>query len=142
MSVYNIIIVASNLSAYYPMKIAYEKNDYKTLICIGFVASASFVSHLFQSHKHKQIGFGTRIQTSKLLNWVDIFGCAVIVLRLCYLFYNSRYQRNIIRKLLIPLLFCIGLNLISEKTSYPIIHSLWHISIFIWMGSFQRLIAI
>ncbi len=137
-SLSNVLLATSNVIAVYPLKIAYEQNDYISMGCIGFVGAASFVSHLFQSHKQNQIGFGTSMKMSKWLNAMDLLGCGLMSLRLIYLYWNSKKSLSLCAQ--ISLLLSVAVNIIAEscrtKNSFVLAHSCWHLVIFFWIGKF------
>lgn len=147
----NILIALSNFTCVYPMYQAFMNEDTITLCAITFVSLASIFSHLVENHKHGMVctsEMGISKQTSYLLNRCDVLGCVLVVARFLQLYYNKYgFALNIIfdNKLiylmyLIPMIF----SLISEHDKYNaklrkiyiVTHSIWHITIFITMGSF------
>jgi hypothetical protein len=150
----NSLVAISNMPALYPILISYKNNDRITFTCILFLASASFISHLFENHKHGMHGMNfikylnISSTTSYILNRFDVIGCIIVLIRFIYL-YHSRYgyNLNLITKngLYFGALICsFGLNLLSEydkynpklKYMYIVTHSIWHICIFYLMGQF------
>ena len=61
----NIIVASTNIAALAP--IYASKNDLLTCFAIILAASASFVSHLFETHKHGMFGFNCLPKNSFLL---------------------------------------------------------------------------
>lgn len=131
MSHFNCWMAVTNLAALFPL--LQVKNDKLTLYSIIFAASASFISHLFESHKHGMIGFNCSHQISHLLNRIDVIGAVSLIVRI---FIISKW--TILLKYSIPVCFCGLFNLISEydksratRDFFLITHSIWHIGIFI-----------
>ncbi len=138
-SLENIVVAITNLPAYYPIMIAFNKGDMITGYLILNVAVASFISHLFESHKHGMPGFGMPPKASFLLNLWDILGCILVIIRFLYLIYYVQISfpsyENIFY-IIIAYIF----HLISQydntkyKWLYILSHCIWHILIFIVMG--------
>jgi hypothetical protein len=140
----NIFVANTNLLVLYPIIVCLNAQDFVTAYTIGFVGFASFISHLAENHKHGMRGVGFSIQTSFLLNRLDVLGCILLIIRLAQLYYTRHGLTLSISNLhIIQILFVITLNLISEydnqniklKSRYIITHSLWHISVFITIGN-------
>lgn len=147
----NLIVAISNIPALYPILISFKNKDNITFLCIVYVALASFISHLFENHKHGMHGIGylnVNQDISYILNRLDVIGCIIVMIRFSYLYY-SRYGLlldPIIENGLyfISLICSFGLNKLSEydkynpnlKSTYIVTHSIWHISIFYLMGQF------
>ncbi len=136
MSQWNILVAITNLASVYPLLMCFKTSDYTTFCCVAFAEMSSFVSHLFMSHKHDMIGFGTNHNISKLLNNVDIFSVIVLMTRLFYipnlfLFISHNY---------LDLMILFMLNIVSEKTNnqylYIFSHNLWHMGAFLLLGEF------
>jgi len=143
MSIWNVGVAASNIFALLPLCVAWKQKDLITFGCIAFVGTASFVSHLFASHKHGQVGFRCVAKISRFLDLWDVLGCVAITLRLLHLFVSSTKKTILMRELGGPLLYCIVLNQLSEYDQSPssrnffcITHSFWHMSIFAWIMQF------
>ena len=52
----NVIVALSNYPAILPINTALDNRDFGTFAVINFVATASFISHLFENHKHGMPG--------------------------------------------------------------------------------------
>ena len=137
----NLIVAFSNLMAFVPMYTCYKSHDYITTLCISYVFIASFISHLFESHKHGMIGFNTSKDISFILNRFDVMGVFLVIGRFIYLYYlHYGFNMNKLTKnklLLFLTIFAFGLNFISEhdkssktKNFFILAHSIWHIMIF------------
>lgn len=131
MSHWNCWMAATNLTALFPLFKA--KNDTLTLYSLAFAAGASFISHLFESHKHGMIGFNCSHRVSYLLNRTDVLAAALLVIRI---FSITKWAT--LFKYSIPVCLCALLNLVSEYDKTPstrrfflLTHTLWHISIFV-----------
>lgn len=135
MSILNVIVAGSNFVALAPIRHSYF-TDPITCGAITYAACASFVSHLFESHKHDMVGFGCSPRLSYFLNRLDVLGVVLLILRLAYISPLPKILRYL------PLaLACSLLNLYSEhvttsRTVFVILHSLWHISIFTLLNEF------
>ena len=148
MSSYNVIIAFSNFAAIPALHLSLTYP--LTFIPLVFTFGASFISHLFESHKHGLSGFNCPPQVSYILNRFDVFGCILLTMRLLYLYY-SRYQWNLSPFFSDPYLpmftiFAFIFSILSEhqywmnsdynaysesyKRLYLITHCLWHILIF------------
>jgi len=150
----NLIVAFSNLPAILPISTAYNHDDFWSTATICFVAVASFVSHLFENHKHGMpgvlslIGIYPSPRFSYFLNRLDVLGVGLTSLRfgyLCLLKYGVSLSFLInYPHLTFMLLVTICFNLMSEydkynpnlKFDYMITHCIWHISIFFWMDFF------
>ena len=145
----NLVVALSNAPALYPIYISFKNNDYITFNCILFVTLASFISHLFENHKHGMLGIiYINKNVSYLLNRFDVVGCIIVMTRFIYLYYSKYgYNLNLIveNRLYFTALICsFGLNQLSEydkynpelKSMYIVTHSIWHISVFCLMGYF------
>jgi hypothetical protein len=135
----NLLLALTNFIAYYPIKTSFANNDIITAMVILFVAIMSFLSHLFESHRHDMIGFGAPKQLSYLLNRLDVFACFLVITRYIYLLLMNLIKfPNIFE--IIGILIAIIFNIISEndknsKWPYFPLHCMWHISIFCMMNS-------
>lgn len=145
----NIITASTNLAAIAPLYISWTNNDMITFTLTTLAASASAISHLFESHKHGLHGFGTKPIVSYYLNRIDVVAAHALFCRVGYLFYNN-YQTMNINDIYITLasLSIFGLcGAISEKDlsestkfRYCIFHNIWHVGIFgtlayfLWSG--------
>ncbi len=148
MSFYNIVIAFSNIAAYPALEYSY-KNIF-TFIPLLFVSTFSFISHIFESHKHGLYGFGMDHKYSYFLNRLDVFGSIWLTLRILYLYYQ-KYGFNLspfFSDPYLPMLtiFAFVFSILSEhqywmgtsynpnveslKRLYLITHCLWHILIF------------
>ena len=144
----NLLVAFSNLPAIYPIYQAYANQDYLTAGVLTFVATASFVSHLVENHKHSMPGIGFSKEVSYYLNRADVLGCLLTgarVAQLYYLKYGFSFDVILENKLFF-LLYCLPVILmrISEhdkynpklRNIYVVTHSLWHATIFMTMNSF------
>lgn len=139
----NIIVAITNITALLPIITTWNRGDYVTMSCIVFVAIASFISHLFENHKHGMPGLMSTIspRVSYLLNRFDVFGVTLTALRFFWLIVHHCDVYWFVQhaSLLVLLCLCSGLNVYSEydkynpdlKTGYIITHSMWHLSIFV-----------
>lgn len=144
----NLIVALSNIPAINPIYRSMLNNDYVTSLIIGYVASMSFVSHLFENHKHDMPGIGFSKQISYLLNRMDVLGCGLTIARFIYLYYQKfgMSMTKYIHKYILMLLLCFSLLIISEhdnlnktlRTRYIITHCLWHIGIFFTMDTILK----
>ena len=135
----NLLVAVSNVTVLWPLLTSWYKRDYLTFGSLLFAGASSFISHLFESHKHGMYGFGCPHHISYLLNRMDVVGVALTTSRLLYLFGNkygldfSTYPWTLIFKF--GLSFC--LNAISEwdktpstKRIFLLSHIPWHLIIF------------
>jgi hypothetical protein len=140
-SIWNVVVAASNAMAILPLRMSLKNNDYITFGSLAFVAMASFVSHLFASHKHGPKGFGCSHFISRALNDLDLLGVFVLTSRLVYLYATTNSKLAILKVLGPPLLSCGIVNIASEMremkgVAYALLHSLWHVLIFTWVAGF------
>lgn len=139
---WNILTACTNLVALWPLKKACDKQDVWTFTLVGFATSASFFSHLFESHKHGMIGFGCPPKISQYLNYWDRVGCALLAPYIAYKAWNEISCSKLCQfGMIAALLF--ACNLISEwdkslstQTRYLLFHNLWHMGIFGLLGAF------
>lgn len=144
----NIVVAFSNAPCIYPLYITYKNKDWITFSSVAFVSGASFVSHLFENHKHGMPGLGLSTNTSYILNRFDVLGCVIVITRVAYLFYKKYgFDSTVVKEnyLLVLAASLCGICLrISEydkynpklKTMYIATHSVWHVGIFLVMGRF------
>lgn len=142
----NLVVALSNLTCLFPIWKTYDQGDLITLCLISFVSVASFVSHLFESHKHGMTGFGVDPKISFLLNRFDVLGVFLFFSRMIYLWWASGLELSLIRdhfELFCQLVFLFCLLLISEydktdktKRIFIITHSLWHLGIFMMINKY------
>ena len=141
----NILVALSNLPSLYPIYLSLNHKDYLTTFSLLFVSTFSFLSHLVENHKHGMPGIGVPRAISHFLNRLDVLGCLFVSSRLAYLYYNkfgfAIGQHKTL--LLIHSLPFIPLRIseydkynLNLKPMYIVTHSLWHISIFLSLGSF------
>lgn len=130
MSGWNVWMAFSNIGVIDTM--FKSKSDKLTVAALMFVSSASFISHLFESHKHGMIGFQCDPKLSYLLNRVDVFGAFLLASRI---FMITPW--SLLLKYLPCFLLCGWLNFFSEfdKTAktrdvFLVTHTLWHFGIF------------
>lgn len=136
----------TNVVALIPLATCLARGDTLTALTIAFVGLASFVSHLFENHKHGMPGLGLSPQTSYLLNRLDVVGCILVAVRLIYLYVTSHGpQLRFLDMLYLGLAY--GLLRISEYDKYNAslkwshyvwAHCLWHILIFMMLDRFLR----
>ena len=137
----NIIVAISNFPALFPIKLAIYNNDCLTCCAVLFVFIASFVSHLFENHKHGMVGIANiNPNISYILNRFDILGVILVLLRFAYLIYVYSIKKLITNDfdIIIYLIVSSIFNIISEhdkynaklKKIYIVTHIIWHISIF------------
>jgi hypothetical protein len=133
----NLIVAFTNITVILPIITALQNKDHLTAVIIGFTGIASFISHLFENHKHNMPGiYPVSKKCSYILNRFDVFGVFLIGLRFAYMYYQ-KYNMTLNMEIL-PYLSVIALNLLSEydkynpalKTRYIVLHSLWHLSAF------------
>lgn len=134
----NLLVSLSNITCIYPILILWKKGDIITLWSVIFVALNSIISHLVENHKHGMVGIGFSTDISYILNRMDVLAAHLVGLRYMYLWYKDQ-----IKVKWIWLMLSLLLLFISEydkynpnlKNLYIITHCLWHINIFIWLGS-------
>ncbi len=83
----NLLVAVTNFPAIYAINLAIDKRDILTASVITYVASASFLSHLVENHKHGMYGIGFSPRISYFLNRLDVLGCVFVGLRFSYLYY-------------------------------------------------------
>lgn len=144
----NIIVASSNFPFIYPTYLSLCSQDFYTFASLSFVSFWSIISHLLENHKHGMPGIGNSKKISYITNRLDVFGCGLIISRLCYLYYQKYgcsispiiENKYLVTGLLLPIVFL----QISEydkynprrKNSYIIFHSMWHITVFCSLGIF------
>ena len=148
----NILLACTNLGAVAPIMTAWKMGDKWTALVIGYVGTASFISHLMENHKHGMsgIGIGFNKKMSYLLNRLDVIGCILTGARLAYIYW-LKHGTSLQPLLSHPYLLALGilsysLNIVSEydkynprlKWLYIPTHSLWHISVFWIMNRFLQ----
>lgn len=137
----NVWMALTNLVAFFPMRTSYQQQNMFLFGIITFAAGTSFVSHLFESHKHGMTGFGCSHEVSYYLNRLDFFG-------VCLLVFNILLTSNF--KSLVEItplgIICFSLNLISEydksaesRSFFIIIHSFWHFAAFLALDYFLQI---
>lgn len=138
----NLFVASTNLPILLPLYLSYENNDYVTGLSLLFLGIFSFTSHLFENHKHCMPGFGLSKKVSYILNRLDVLGCIILGPRLLYFAYLNPLILS--WNMMLVLLILGGLNFASEydksslelKNRYILLHSLWHVGIFIWIYVF------
>lgn len=131
----NLIVASTNCLAYFPIITSFNQEDYLTCFLLVFVATASFISHLVQNHKHDMPGmFDFSHNISIWTNYLDILGCILVVNRLLHLFYERWKWNKELILIIYHFVLAYALNLVSENTisknTFIICHSLWHLLIF------------
>ncbi len=154
----NIYLAISNVLVILPLRTSYLNGDIITFSTIFFVGLMSFLSHLFENHKHGMKGFisvpinininiNCSYSLSYVLNRFDVLGCIFVLVRFLQLFYKYMYNYNeyVLNdiNIIVMALFSLSLNLISEydktiktRCRYVITHSLWHVCIYYVMDCF------
>lgn len=130
----NILVASTSVVSYWPILEAFKANDMITGGIITLAASSSFVSHLFESHKHNMWGFGMPSKLSYLLNRVDVAGVGAFILRMLWLLYENNFTpRDIFIDnffIVFQLAMAYYINLMSEKDPgqqiYVPYHCIWH----------------
>lgn len=84
----NLLLAFSNFTVFLPLVTAHAANDLITWYCIAFVGFASFISHLFESHKHGMWGFGVGAWWSWVLNRFDVLGVGLVTARMSWLIWT------------------------------------------------------
>ncbi len=144
----NILVAGSNFGAIKVIQSTLLNDDYITYIVVSYVAVASFISHLFENHKHGMPGWYLSPEVSYLLELLGVTGVILTVTRFCYLYYiNYGLTVDVLKPHLNEI--CVGVfgiffNLLSEhdkynkelKAVYIISHMLWHMIIFEVMNYF------
>jgi len=148
----NRILAFSNLMGLFPLFVAWSvMRDTITFLCLLNVTLASFVSHLFECHKHGMPGYGLTPRTSYLLNRWDVVGCLIFMVRFAQLYiqdygwspYFLLYNYNWLY--LVEALIGFVFLRISEydkynpdrKHIYVPCHMLWHFIIFYVIGLYM-----
>lgn len=139
----NILTASTNIFAVFPLYVSYKYGDYTTTKAIAFAFGTSFVSHLFESHKHGNKGFNAPKILSKILNITDIIGACTLAFRIFQitkpeLLWNPIIQIHIVFALIAALCALISEWDKTEKTQkrWVIFHNIWHPGIFLTLGSF------
>jgi hypothetical protein len=148
----NWLVALTNLAAIYPIWITTSNGDIVSAMLLSHVAIASFVSHLFECHKHGMPGNGLSPHTSYLLNRWDGLACLLTTLRFIqlYSFYYGTRWMPILSQWIPCSSLAIGFILlrISEydkynpelKTRYIICHCAWHTAVFISIGRLYQVL--
>lgn len=92
----NLIVALSNFTCLDPIWKSYDQGDDIITFCsISFVSLASFVSHLFECHKHGMPGISGFLnaypmeEVSYVLNRFDVLGVFLLFGRMLYLWLVS-----------------------------------------------------
>lgn len=134
----NILVAFSNFYGIYPIITSYMHNDLITLSIVLNVVTMSFLSHLFEVHKHNMPGFIIRSnELSYFLNKLDVLGVILVFVR-CLFLFDKIFIIHIYDNYKYHLIGALIFNLISEydkesKYFYIITHICWHILIFYLM---------
>ena len=149
----NWILGLTNLPILYPLKLMWNRKDFKSFTLLSGLGICSVMSHLGECHRKDMQGvLGLSTLNSKRWHIADKTGTYLLIARLLYLFWkknegsfksmkNSVYINNI----LFILFSLAGVALrISEwcdaKHIYVPLHSVWHISVYPIMAlMYQRL---
>lgn len=168
----NFVVAVSNYPAIQLFQTACHQQDSLTAFLVSFVGIMSFLSHLFENHKHGMRGLGMNYRTSTELSYFlcrcDVLGDIMLGLRFIFLYYteygldiNPLFINTISEKsylsllinntnLIIAGLICLCLVIVSEydkynpklKYLYIVTHSIWHYNIFIFADIFYRYVLI
>lgn len=138
----NIIVAFSNLIAILPITYSYIQEEYIITIATINILLWSFLSHLFESHKHGMNGFNCSAHYSDWLNRIDGISAFVLFFiyfakiysKMNYLIYKSEFWL-----ILTEALFGGVYMLISEydkynrdrKHVYIQFHCMWHSIIYL-----------
>lgn len=144
----NLLVALSNYPVLDVINLAYARGDVLTLTIVSYVGLGSFLSHLFENHKHGMPGWYLSQETSYALNRIDVSGVILTIARFGYLYY-CKYGLTYAVLMENTLLVCLALvgvmlNLLSEHDKYNAnlkwlyipTHALWHIIIFSCMTMF------
>jgi len=137
----NVVVALTNFAAYVPLCALWYQRDYTTWSCLVFLATFSFVSHLYESHKHGMKGFGTPVFVSYLLNRLDVLGCVLLGLRGSYLWYYEFWPFPTQLVVAGCALICLGVSEYDKynpkrRTLYVVCHSIWHVLAYLWLGQY------
>ena len=149
----NIVVAFTNFTIFYPIVVTLNNNDVITCICICFVGIFSFLSHLIENHKHGMPGIGLSQQLSYIANRLDVLGVILVCTRVAYIYYTiigisiNPFLGNV--ALTMALIISTICNLLSEKVfyrekekyEYMLFHCIWHLSIFLILGKFYKIIV-
>lgn len=137
-NILNILVAFTNITAIISIITSYKAHDYTTMILIICASFASFVSHLFESHKHGMVGFGCSQQYSYVLNRIDVVMAVLLVVRVLYCIITCKPINILDAKLTFITLTAVFFVLVSEVDKSPstqvlfvITHSVWHLLIFL-----------
>jgi len=130
----NILVASTNIVALYPINTSLSNKDYLTASIITFTAVASFISHLFESHKHGMTGFGCSPYYSYLLNRLDVFGVIVLGVRVAYhTYFYERIEAILHLNIIAITMATLLVGFLSEidkntdtKLLFVVLHSIWH----------------
>ena len=150
----NWTVACTNLMALYPLVLMYRSADWISFFCLLNVSIASFVSHLFECHKHGMPGNGASERTSYLLNRWDVAGCVVFAARFAAIFivrYGPTPWPLVLNGLWPVFILFLVANVflrISEydkynarlKDRYIITHCAWHFMIFQVIGLYYLML--
>src|SRR3989304_7064998 len=109
----NLFVALSNFTCVYPIYTSFKSHDYITTMIISFVSLFSFLSHLFENHKHGMKGIIKSKKISYILNRLDVLGCIFVIIRFGYLYY-IKYGLNFLNIIYIKLFLSFVFNIISE----------------------------
>src|SRR5437868_10107233 len=89
----NVLVAITNFPIIFTILMTIKNKDHLTTCILIFLGLSSFISHLFENHKHGMYGFGVSPKISYILNRFDVIGVWSISLRLSYLYFNKyRWQ--------------------------------------------------
>jgi len=136
----NLITAITNITAIVPIYFSWSRGDTITAGLTAIAATASAVSHLFESHKHQMWGFGMPPYWSWALNRWDVASVALLTARCIWLTRNPWTWSSENRDWYAWFLPVLALNFISELDPgymmYLPIHSIWHFCIFLVLNNF------
>lgn len=132
----NLITAFTNITAFFPLYRSCVHKDFITFGAISFVAVFSFISHLYENHKH---GMGLK-EHSKVVSYylskLDVLGAWIVVFRLLPMAFAVYDRVGITYYVFAGITGFFGA--ISEyditeetRTKYLIFHGLWHLGSFV-----------
>lgn len=156
----NFIVAISNYPAIQLFQTVCHQEDSITAFLVSFVSIMSFLSHLFENHKHGMSGmklewlginYRSSVEVSYFLNRCDVLGVIILGIRFIFLYYNEYgvdinplFINTISDKSYIALLInntnlistgliCLSFNIISEYDKYnPKLKYLYIVTHSIW----------
>ncbi|CAJ1399575.1 unnamed protein product [Effrenium voratum] len=135
MSHANLALALTNLACIFPVMVAADHGDTATAWLAFFAGAASFVYHLFESHKHGMAGYGASHSTSRALLGLDRVGAGLLICRTAPRLLSRTVWPETLPVALLALIF-LGLSEIPglSKPVYLATHSGWHVAAFYGCG--------